>query len=170
MRGFTLIEILVATLIMSIIMAALFIVLSMGQNSWFNGDIAIELRDQTLRSIMNMNKELSATRPSKINLSIGATSSTITFYVPQDNNGDGISVDSAGNIEWSGAITYSLNGSNQIIRSFGGANTVIGIDIVTLRFSRPENRLIQVDITAQKTAFSRRLIQDTEQAIIKIRN
>lgn len=170
MKGFTLIEILVASLIMSVIMAALFVALSIGQNSWFSGDTAIELRDQTIRSIMNMDKELSETRPSKINLSIGATSSTVTFYVPQDNNGDGSVVDSAGNIEWSGAITYSLNSSNQIIRTSGGASTIIGIDIATLQFTMTENRLIQIDITARKTALSKRQMQDTEQAVIKIRN
>ena len=170
MKGFTLIEILVASLIMSVIMAALFVALSIGQNSWFTGDAAIELRDQTIRSIMNMDKELSETRPSKINLAIGATSSTVTFYVPQDNNGDGSVVDSVGNIEWSGAITYSLNSSNQIIRASGGASTIIGIDIATLQFTMTENRLIQIDITARKTALSKRQMQDTEQAVIKIRN
>lgn len=170
MKGFTLIEILVATLIMSVIMAALFVSLSIGQSSWFIGDTAIELRDQTIRSIMNMDKELSETRPSKINLAIGAVSSTITFYVPQDNDGDGSVVDSIGNIEWSGAITYSLNGSNQIIRASGGVNTVVGTDIAILQFTRTDNRLIQIDITAQKTALSKRQIQDTEQTVIKIRN
>jgi len=170
MKGFTLIEILVASLIMSIIMGALFASLSIGQNSWFNGDAVIELRDQTIRSIMTMDKELSATRPSKINLAIGATSNTITFYLPQDNNGDDSIVDSAGDIEWSEAVTYLLNDSNQIIRSSGGTNKVIGISINTLLFTRTENRIMQVDITAQKTALSKRQIQDMEQAIIKIRN
>ena len=170
MKGFTLIEILVASLIMSIIMGALFVSLSIGQNSWFNGDAAIDLRDQAIRSIMTMDKELSATRPSKINLDVGVTSNAITFYLPQDNNGDGSIVDSAGDIEWSGAITYSLNGSNQIIRSLGGTNRIIGNNIGTLQFTRTENRIIQVDITAQKTPLSKRQIQDTEQTIIKIRN
>ena len=170
MKGFTLIEILVASLIMSIIMGALFVSLSVGQNSWFNGDTAIELRSQTIRSIMTIDKELSATRPSKINLAIGAASSTITFYLPQDNNGDGSVVDSAGDIEWSGAITYSLNGSNQIVRSSGGASRIIGINIGTLQFTRTGNRIIQVDITARKSSLSKRQMQDTEQAIIKIRN
>ena len=170
MKGFTLIEIIVASLIMSVIMAALFVALSIGQNPWFSGDAVIELRDQTIRSIMNMDKELSETRPSKINLAIGATSSTVTFYVPQDNNGDGSVVDSAGNIEWSGAISYSLNSSNQIIRASGGASTIIGIDIATLQFTMTESRLIQIDITARKTALSKRQMQDTEQAVIKIRN
>ena len=170
MKGFTLLEILVASLIMSIIMGALFVSLSIGQRSWFSGDASIELRDQTIRAVMTIDKELSATRPTKIDLAIGATASAITFYLPQDNNGDGSVVDSSGNIEWSGAITYSLNGSNQIIRSSGGASRVIGIDIAALRFTRTQNRLIQVDITAQKTTPSRQQLQDTEQAIIKMRN
>ena len=170
MKGFTLVEVLVASLIMSIIMGALFVSLSIGQRSWFSSDASIELRDQTIRAIMTIDKELSATRPTKTNIAIGATSSAVTFYLPQDNNGDGSVVDSSGNIEWSGAVSYSLNGSNQIIRSFGGASKIIGIDISALRFTRVQNRLMQVDITAQKTTPMNQQLQDIEQVIIKMRN
>lgn len=170
MRGFTLIELFVAALIMCGIMTALLLVMSVGHRSWFTGDIAIELRDQTIRAVTTMEKEISATRPSKTNLAIGASSNSLTFYLPRDNNGDGSVVDSAGNIEWSGAVVYSLNASNQIIRNFLGVNYVLGINIVSLQFTRTEDRLIQVDIIAQKTPRLGQELQDTEQAVIKMRN
>ena len=170
MRGFTLVEILVASLIMSIIMAAVFVTLSIGERSWFAGDVTIQLRDQTMQAVATMNRELSATRPSRINIVIGASSNTITFSIPNDNNGDGRVVDNAGNIEWSGNITYLLNNSNQIVRNFGGASTILGNDIIGLLFTRTQDSLIQVDITASKTSLSRRQIQDAEQVIIKLRN
>lgn len=170
MKAFTLVEILVASIIMSVIMAVLFIVLSIGQRSWVTGDTAIELRDQTIRAVMTMDRELSATSPTKINLNIGASGNSLTFWLPFDNNGDGSVVDTSGNIEWTGAITYSLNGSNQIMRSFGATSSVLGNNIVSLQFTRTGDRLIQVDIMAQKTPSRGQQIQDPEQAIIKLRN
>jgi len=174
MRGFTLVEILVATVIMSIIMAALFMTLSVGQRSWFSGDAAIELRDQAARAIMTMDKELSVTATKGINeislKNVNDTSNTITFHLPQDNNADGSVVDANGNIEWSGPIIYSLNASNQIIRTFGGRTSVLANNIVTLQFRRTADRIIQVDITAQKTPRTGQQIQDKDQAIINMRN
>jgi len=170
MKAFTLVELLAATLIMCIIIAAVSVAFSVGQSSWFTGDTAIELRAQTIQAVITMDKELSATRPSKINLAIGESNSTVTFYLPQDNDADGIVVDSLGDIEWSGAITYSLNASNQIIRSLGENIRVLANDITNLIFTRTQDKLIQVDITAQATTPQGRQLQDVEQAIIKMRN
>jgi prepilin-type N-terminal cleavage/methylation domain-containing protein len=170
MKGFTLIEMLVASLIMGVITVALSVVMSLGQRSFFTGDVAIGLREQTIRAVMAMDKEISKTRPSRTNLTIGASSNTITFSVPQDNNADGSIVDSMGNIEWSSSITYALNGERQIIRSQAGVNSVIGIDIEALQFTRTEDRIMQVDISAQNTPRLGQEIQDNEQVIIKMRN
>jgi len=173
MRGFTLVEVLVTSLIMSIIMVALFMALSVGQRSWFVGDAAIDLRDQTIRAVMTMNKELSSTATAgarEINLTTGASANTVTFYVPHDNNADGSIVDASGNIEWTGGITYSRNGSNQIVRTFGAATSVLGNNISALQFTRIADRILQVDIAATKTPRTGQTIHDQEQAIIKMRN
>jgi len=164
-----LLEVLVTTLIMSIIMGALFVVLSIGQRSWFSGDATIELRDQTVKALATMDREISATGTGRINLAIGESSPFLTFWLP-DASGDGVVIDAGGSIEWTGPITYSVNASSQVIRSFLGTDTVLGNDITALLFTRTENRLMQVDVTAQKESAAGQQIQDVEQAVIKIRN
>jgi hypothetical protein len=47
---------------------------------------------------------------------------------------------------------------------------VLGNNIVSLQFTRTEDKLIQVDIIARKTPRLGQQLQDTEQAVIKMRN
>ncbi|MDD5119724.1 MAG: prepilin-type N-terminal cleavage/methylation domain-containing protein [Candidatus Omnitrophica bacterium] len=171
MRGLTLVEILVAILIFSIIMIAIGLTVVAGKNSLFTSDTPTQLRQNILFSIMTMSRELRQTSPSRTNLAEGASANSITFQVPFDNNADGIVVDSVGNIEWGSNITYSLDGSNQLIRTQSGVSSVIAPNIVVLQFSRQagENRIIQIDITAQNISSAGNW-QDQEQAILKMRN
>ncbi len=171
MRGLTLVEILVAILIFSIIMIAIGLTVVAGKNSLFTSDAPTQLRQNLLFSIMSISKELRETTPSKTNLAEGTNSSSITFQVPFDNNADGVIVDTVGNIEWSSNITYSLNGASQLIRTQGGTTTIISPNIAILQFSRPlgKDRIIQIDITVQK-ANGMGNWQDSEQAILKMRN
>ncbi len=172
MRGFTLIEVLVTTLIMSIIMAALFMTFSIENRSWFTGDATIELRDQVIRAIMTMDKDLSegpASGVNSINLAVGASSNSVTFWLPDNSSGSVVAPN--GNIQWTGPFKYSLNNAtHQVIRSFGVTNWTIANDITSLQFLRQASRIIQVNITAQKKPTTSQQITDNEQAEIKIRN
>ncbi|MFA6357477.1 MAG: hypothetical protein WCY09_02280 [Candidatus Omnitrophota bacterium] len=171
MKGLTLIEILVSTLIFSIIMIAIGLAMVAGKNSLFTSDTPTQLRQNLLFSIMSMTRDLRETSPSKTNLASGTNSNSLTFQVPFDNNSDGIVVDTIGNIEWSGNITYSVNNANQLIRTQGPVTSIISPNITTLRFSRPsgEDNIIQIDLTAGKINSTGNW-QDTEQAILKMRN
>ena len=170
MKGFTLTEVLVAIAIMTIILAGVFMAMSVGQRSFFTADVETDLREQITRAIMTMDGEISQTKTTRTNLDIGEISNSITFSIPNDNNGDGSVVDAMGSIEWSANITYSRNALNQLIRTFGGVSKVIANNIVSLQFQRTQDRLIQVDISTQKTSNLGRIIQDIEQAVIKMRN
>jgi prepilin-type N-terminal cleavage/methylation domain-containing protein len=171
MKGFTLTETLVAILIMTIIFGGVLMTMTVGQRSFFTGNVETDLREQITRAVMAMDSEISQTKPTRTDLDIGETGNSITFSVPNDIDGDGTVVDSMGSIEWSAVnITYSLNASNQIIRTSAGASRVIANNIISLQFQRTQDKLIQVDITAQDTSNLGRLIQDTEQAVIKMRN
>ena len=170
MKAFTLIETIVAMLIFSVILMSIFLVMSIGQSSWFAGDTAVELRQQIILAISRMDSEISKTAPGQTNLSLDIPSASIRFHIPHDNNGDGSVVTTLGDIEWSGDITYSLDASNNIIRNSGGITSVIGRNIVSLQFTNIQNKLIQVDITARKNDNTGKTAQDTEQTIIKMRN
>ena len=171
MKGLSLVEALVSILIFSLIMIAIVAYVVVGRNSLFTTDTPTELRQNVLFSVMSIYRELRKTAPSRTNLAAGASSNSLTFQVPFDNNGDGLTVDNAGNIEWGTAITYSLNGSSQLIRTQGGVTSVVSPNIALLQFSRSatEDKIIQVDITAQKVTGAGNW-QDSEQAIIRMRN
>jgi len=168
MKGLSLVEVLVTSVVLAILIVALFLVLNIGQRSWIQGDVNIQLQQEIARGLTVIARELKKTAPEKVR--IGASS--ITFNVPQDLNGDGSVVDTNGYIEWSADIIYSLNGSNQITRSFNGATSIIANNISALQFSfvQDEAAVIQVNITASKTSGAGRLVQDTGQTIIKVRN
>lgn len=172
MKGLTIVEVLVSVLIFSIIALGLGYAVVAGKNALFVGDIPTQLRGNVLFALMPMVRELRQTAPAQINLGVGASSNSVTFKIPHDNNADGIVVDNSGTIEWSGDITYMCNGLNQLTRTFGGTTSVVAPNITSLQFSRPVaiDALMQIDITVQKTDNQGNLYQDTEQAIIKMRN
>ena len=172
MKGLTIFEVLIAILIFAIIAVGLGFAVVAGKNALFVSDIPTQLRQDVLFAIMPMVRELRQTAPAKISLGEGASSNSITFKIPHDNNGDGVVVDNIGNIEWGGNITYARNAGGQLTRTFGGVTSLIAPNISTLQFSRPtgEDALIQIDLIVQKTDARGRLYQDTEQAIVKMRN
>ena len=172
MKGLTLFEVLVSILIFSIIALGLGSAVVAGKSALFVSDIPSQLRGNVLFALMPMVRELRQTAPAKINLGEGTSSSSITFKVPHDNNADGVVVDNIGNIEWGSNITYARNGSGQLTRTSGGVTLVVAPNIATLQFSRPvaEDALIQIDLTVSKADGRGVLYQDTEQAIVKMRN
>jgi len=172
MKGLTLIEILVATVIFTILIFAVFQVMEVGRSSWFRADVVVELRQEIIKTFMRMESELKETRPAQISLGSGTSGSSLTFKIPQDNNGDGTILDASGNIEWSGNITYALNGANQITRTASGLTSILANNVVSLQFTRPTSpvNILQIDITVRKTSVLGTQLQDTGQIMIKMRN
>jgi prepilin-type N-terminal cleavage/methylation domain-containing protein len=172
MKGFTLIEVIVAVVIFSIVMFAAFGLLDMARNSWVIGDVSVQLRQEIIKVFTAMEKDLKETRPSQISLGSGSSSSSLIFAIPADIDGDGTVLDSSGNIEWSSTITYATNGANQITRTDSGGTVIVANNISTLQFTRPVAPLniLQIDVTSQKTSVSGRQLQDAGQITIKMRN
>ncbi len=173
MKGFSLVEILVAVTIFLILMLAAYTVMDVGRNAWFINSVSGGLRQEIIRSFMRMQSELKETGSSEVNLSLGSSNSTLTFKVPQDRDMNGTNLDSNGNIEWSEDITYALDSNaKSITRTALNTTAIIANDIVNLRFSRPvtSSSRLQIDITARKTSAVNREIQEAGQILIKMRN
>ena len=177
-KGFTIIEVLVSAMIISVLILAAFAVLDVGRSSWFAGDVRADLRKEMIRAFMSMERELRETRPSQlVSFPHGTSSAEVTFKIPQDSaDADATILDSFGYIEWSGNIRYWLNGSNEIIRTDpSGTTRVLARGITSLGFSRnrtpalPEDLLI-INITAQKASGIGKVVSETGQLIIKMRN
>ena len=172
MKGFTLLETLVALSIFTLLILAIFGIMDLGRASWFTGSASVEVHQEIIKSFMTMEKEFRETRPAQVSLTSGVSSASITFRVPQDTDGDGDVLSATGDIEWSGDITYTLNSSNQITRTASGVTSILSNNIISLLFTRPVSSadIIQIDITARKTSFTQRQFQEAGQIIIKMRN
>lgn len=176
-KGFTVIEVLISAVVISILVLASFAVLNIGRNSWFSGDVQAELRKEMIRAFMAMEREIRETSPAQQSVPFGESRTSITFKIPQDSNdADTTVLDSSGAIEWSGNIVYSLNTSNEIIRTDpSGITLVLARGILSLQFSRSRNPalpqdLIIINITGQKASSVGRIATQTGQLIIKMRN
>lgn len=172
MKGFTLIETIFAVTIFLLLTLAVFTMMYAGRGAWFTGDVSAQLRQDIIRAFTAMERGLKETRPSQISLAIGASSPTLTFRIPQDNDNDGTVLDSLGNIEWSDNITYALNGANEITKTVSGVTSLLARNIINLQFTRPVSpvNLLQIDVTARKVSVQGRTIEDTGQIMIKMRN
>ena len=169
-KGFTLLEILVATSIFVILTAVALSLMLTSNEAWFTGSTSISLRQEIIKTLLTMEKELKETRASQTNLSIGSTSSSLSFKIPKITNGS--ILDSSGNIIWSNSISYSVNANKQIIRNDSVNTTVLSNNVTALNFTRPTamGNIFQINITAQKTSPTRRVFRDTELMSVRMRN
>lgn len=171
-HSFTLVETLLAVSILTFLILSAFYALDIGRRSWFANDASIELRDDIIKALAAMEKELRNTRPSQIDLGAGSSSASLTFTTPQDNDGNGTILNSFGDVEWSANITYARNQDNQLIRTTSGATSILANNVTSILFSRPISPLdlLQVDIAVQRDSASGQPLQDMGQIIIQMRN
>ncbi|MCX5710941.1 MAG: hypothetical protein NT060_03110 [Candidatus Omnitrophica bacterium] len=172
MKSFTLIELLFVSIIFTLLIIGVFQVMDVGRGAWFTGDTSIELRQEIIKTFMRMERELKETRPAQVSLGSSTSDTSLTFKIPQDIDGDGTILDSSGNIEWSPNIVYALNGSKQITRTASGATTIIANDVTSLLFTRPATpvNILQIDVTANKTTATNKILQDSGEISVKMRN
>lgn len=173
MRGFSLVEVMVTILIFSLIFAAVFMLLTGGEASWYTGDVQIELNQEIRKALLTVNKELRQTASSVISdvPADGDYYTSITFRIPEDIDGDGDVISAIGTIEWSDNINYSLNANNQIIRSVSGTpQAVLANNISELTFTRPNPRVVQIYIKARKSTLTGRNLEAEITSSLKLRN
>jgi prepilin-type N-terminal cleavage/methylation domain-containing protein len=169
-KGFTFIEVLISIGIFAALVGGIFSVMEASRRAWFIGDASVELRQEIIKAFICMEPELQKTTPGQISITVGNNDSSLTFKIPQAINGS--IVNAGGNITWSGTITYALNATNRIVRTNGNSTSVLANNIIGLLFTRPVNTtdILQVDISAQKTSVTRRVISDAGQITVRMRN
>lgn len=160
-RGFTLLEMMVVIAIFSIIMAAVFLVLATGRNTWLSGTAYIQVQQEVRKSKEWIVKELSQGRHSTVAITAGG--STVDFQIP-------LNVNEGGGITWQ-QIRYTLGGLNnrQLLRNEGANIKVLANDITAVNFAQ-NLQLINVSITANKQDIRGRVFNSVLTFDIKFRN
>lgn len=154
--GFTLIEILLSIIILSILIAGIFAVLRIGDMSWQSDMGLLDLQQGVRQAIDGMTRETRQGRPTDITITPhGVTpGDTIQFLIPDSVN----------------TIQYSLQ-NEQIVRQHAGTNTVLANNINSLSFclwdgvdccdTTLENcssaHILEIQLRAEKTVLERTL-------------
>ncbi|MGE5197463.1 MAG: type II secretion system protein J [Deltaproteobacteria bacterium] len=161
MSGFSLIEIIITSAILSFMVLGIYATLNVADMAW-NVDMGIlELQQEARQALDGMAREIRQAKPTDVTIGEGGT--TVQFKVPIDITADPE--------VYSDTIKYSLNGCNQIIRKYPAsdmadcdacnANTgpckILGNDITALSFQCvggvdcASSRILQIQVRANKT-------------------
>jgi len=150
-KGFTLLEIIIAVFLFSIISAAIFSVLATAKNSLSAGESQISVQQACRNGLDVMIKELRQAGALTISdvPANGTNYSAITFQIPTAISETGIT--------WSSNINYSLGGLNgaQLLRTQSGSQKVLANNISALSFNRSaaNPNVVNISVTAQKNTF-----------------
>ncbi|MBU0549140.1 MAG: prepilin-type N-terminal cleavage/methylation domain-containing protein [Candidatus Omnitrophica bacterium] len=145
LTGFTLVEILVSVLILSFLLAALFMVLNVGSMTQSSDLGLLDLQQQARRAMDAMTRELRQTKSSEMSF---ISSSEITFSIPSQTYG----------AAWVGPIRYYLYSVNsRIMREYpAGTEKIVAGDITSLTFT-PSSNILDIELTCAKTVRQRDL-------------
>ncbi|MBI2104361.1 MAG: hypothetical protein HYT90_02095 [Candidatus Omnitrophica bacterium] len=183
--GFTLVETMVAgTLLVSLsLVAALW--LAGVSDLWWTATTQGEVRRAAQQAMNRMVDELrSATRTaigSPPNASIPAApgNTAATFYLPADEDGNGLIIDAVGNTEWDtpNPVQYAyVPAQRQLVRIQGGQQRILANDIAAISFEDAllnpalyQNEM-KITLTMQRTTPQRRTVSATAVEIVKLRN
>lgn len=134
--GFTLIEIMVALLIFSAVMGGIYGALAMGNRSWLYFLDHVTVQREAREALYFMARELREARG---------------ILITKEENGAALRFRRPG----IGTVTYSWSrqGSNagKLIREDSSGKRILARSISGLVFQYPTNRLMMIDITAQKS-------------------
>lgn len=170
MKGFTLVELLVAILLLCFLIGGIYAVLNLGQKTWDYDMGLLDLQQEARQAMDGMVRELRQGKSSSFNISVNDT--RISFSIPND----------VSNTSMVSNITYYLDGANKIIRENpSGSNCdsiwddnyckVLASNIIYLNFTNSDN-ILSVKMRAEKTAFNKELyfpVKDNEENVAEER-
>ena len=163
-KGFTLVELLVASVVFVIMVMMAGAILSAGQDHARLAGGKIDLEEATRESLYKMGLEIRQSSPD--HFTIAEDGNSLDFQIPE-------SVDDAGTITWSSTITYQIGGNGtQLVRFDSGTDetTVLANDIQTLEFSSLNDNTIQFDVTAQRELVDGRVLSVSSTGEARFRN
>ncbi|OQA57304.1 MAG: hypothetical protein BWY42_00640 [Candidatus Omnitrophica bacterium ADurb.Bin277] len=159
-RGFSLVEVILAAALSSIVVFGIFMIFQVGNEQTQLSQTLMTLKDTVRESLYKMAQEIRQSSPGRI--TIGPGGNTITFSVPDP----GSPVSANFQIDWTSAhsITYALGGTGgrQLVRTdnTSGLSSVIADNITGVQFTgnAAQPNVIAITLSAQRTLISGRQI------------
>ena len=137
-KAFSLMEVLIAVGIFSLIMLALYTVFAVGHNAWMRYNTTVGLHKEARWALFTLTKDLR--EATGILITKNSDAVTISFRKPRE----GVV-----------SFTFSRNGAqaNQIVRENNAKKRVVARDISDLSFDYADTRTIGIAVTAMKKTF-----------------
>lgn len=181
-RGFSLVEVLVVSVMAGVMALAVASVIRMGLRSWQSSENQMTVSFELRRGIHSMARELSQTRSDQLEIpglgampADGVFYNSIRFRIPQDVDLNGTVLDAAGTLEWAPSqITYSLGGINgrQVQRTQGTVTTLAhGVTVLQFRRLAANPSVVEMTMTVQRGADRGGYVQQADLSTrIRLRN
>ncbi|MGE5279580.1 MAG: prepilin-type N-terminal cleavage/methylation domain-containing protein [Deltaproteobacteria bacterium] len=163
--GFTLVELMVVVLLTSVVMSALFMVMSSGRSAWFEADTQVAVQQELRKAMREMTRELSMSGASQVSVADDSSIDTsISFNISNGST-------AGGGINWIGPINYSVS-AGQLLRINGSDTRVLANNVSSLAFLRASSpsRLLHINATVAKNTVGGRTINVTHEAAVFLRN
>ena len=165
-NGFSLLELMVVVLLTSVVMSAIFMVMSSGRSTWFEADAQVTVQQELRKALRAMKRDLTMSGPTQVSVEDdGAVDTSISFNVSLGALGSGA-------VNWSTTpINFSLS-SGQLIRTQGANTKVLANNISSLTFLRSgaSPRMLRFNTTVTKFTKANRNISVSQEASVYLRN
>lgn len=175
-KGFGLLEMLIASVVMAAMALVLAAVLRMGQRSFQTTQNSMTISYEIRRGISEIAKDLAQTQAAQMNIPAdGNWYNNLSFRIPQDMDANGTVLNNAGVLEWSNPVQYVLGGvdNQQVQRIQNGATRVLAHRVTLLQFRRtPANpSIVEVNFQVQRGAVLGGFIQQANVTTrVRLRN
>ena len=150
MKGFSLFEVMVVTLILGIVIGGVFMTFTIGSRTYSRDIVLLDLEQQTRRALDSLMRELRQTDSFHVSISEGVPDS-ISFYILSDPNGT-----SGG--AWVGPIRYYVDTVNSRLmrQEIDTTPRVVAHNIDDLQFVETGN-FLNIEITGLQRVFGQDL-------------
>jgi len=171
-RGFTLVEVMMSTVIMMVVVSTIYLMLTAGRVSWQTNSLKLSLRSECVKALREMDVAIREASPGQLFASGGV----LVCRIPGDGDNDGDAIDPTGGVEWGALLQFSLGGTDgeQLIRTDGlGSNRIVANHITGLQFAVDDPGdpgEVAVTVTASDTTPSGFVLMETLERTISLRN
>ena len=168
-KGLSLMEVLVTIFIFSFVIASLYTTIIVGNSSWENNKVTIQMHQNLRLAMEKMKYDLQQASNSSIS-DVPADSTWynwITFKIPS-----GIT---SGSVTWDpNSIRYIKGGTDntQLLKVYNAVTTILANDISSVQFRRQNasSNILEVVLTSQKQVIQGQLLQNQLTFEVKLRN
>jgi prepilin-type N-terminal cleavage/methylation domain-containing protein len=169
MKGFSLIELMLAVALCAVILAAIYALYSQGSSTWHTTDVNVEVIQDARKAMSTMTKELANSADSVCSISTTlAANDTIAFQAPN--------ISAAGNLTWGNQVSYYRGGTDnrQLIRTETGlSNGVLCNNLVGLSFSKESTAAgtaVNINLQTSKATVRGNILSAALMDKVKLRN